>query len=295
MKEMQPGDVYKRATALLQEAQSFRHSVEKGVTEATFSPKVEYPSLPIAILLATDIHYGSIGTNYDLLESHLGIVEDTPNFYMVSNGDEVDNFNAIFFSSGTFENPLPPQLQSLAIIDRLTQLDEEGKLGAISFGNHNDFMSEAGYTWLETFGRKFRAPVFTRGGILTIEHGQQDYKLGITHRYWGASKLNPTNMPKRFMEYEYPEADISFLGHYHQSEILQGDKAGREKIWNIGGTYKERDDWSRTKGISGRSGQPGHTVLLYPDEKKMVAFKHIEDAQQVMLSLIFQHERTSNT
>lgn len=287
-----PGYIYREATDLLKRAQGFAREQKIGVNEATFKPKPEYPNLPIAILLATDIHYGSLRTDYDLLEEHLTTVEETPNMYMVSNGDEVDNFNAIFFAAGQFENPLPPQLQSLAILDRLKILAKKKKIGAISFGNHNDFMEDSGYTWLETFGKELpNTAIFNSGGFLNILIGKEHYGLAMTHTYWGKSKLNPTNANKRFMDFEFPQADIAFLGHTHQSEVCMFEKGGRERLAVIGGTYKlQKDDWAAKRGIGMRSGQPGHVVLLYPDEHKMVAFKDFDAATSMMRSLIFREE-----
>jgi intein/homing endonuclease len=102
------------------------------------------------------------------------------------------------------------------------------------------------------------------------------------------SKLNPTNACKRFWEHEYPMADVSFLGHTHQSEQLTWERGGQERIALIGGTYKLSDDYARKRGIGGRAGQPGHAILFYPNEKRMVAFKHLEDSQDFMLNLIFK-------
>lgn len=271
--------IYQEATELLQRAQSLFHKAEVGVREATWVPRVEYPDRPIAILLATDIHFGSLKVDYPLLNQHLKIVEDTPNFFMVSNGDDVDNFNPIVFPSGMLENPLPPQLQSLAMMEKIRELDAKDKLGVMSFGNHNDFMNVSGLDWFDTFARGLKAPLFNAGGFLHIMVGDQRYGLAMTHRYWGTSKLNPTNACKRFWEHEYPQADITFLGHTHQSEMLHWERGGKQRLSVIGGTYKSADDYARKRGIGGRSGQPGHCVVLFPNEHRMIGVKDIEIAQ----------------
>ena len=114
--------------------------------------------------------------------------------------------------------------------------------------------------------------------------------MAMTHKYWGYSKLNPTNATKRFLEHEYPTADISFLGHTHQSEGLQFERSGIERIGVIGGTYKDEDVWARKKGIGGRSGSPGWVVMLYPDRKQMQLYKDVEIAQQDLLNMIFREK-----
>lgn len=282
-KEQMPGYIYQEATALLKRAQSFDRENEIGVTEATWRPQLKYPGHPFGIFLATDIHYGSINTDYDAIDHHLGIVETTPNMTMVTNGDHVDNFNVTGkWATGVYENPLPPQLQTRAFLDRFKQLSLKGKVGVMSFGNHDDFGDVTGYDWFNTYARDLGIPIFTSGGFLHILHGKEHYGLALTHKYWGTSKLNPTNATKRFWEHEYPQADIVFLGHTHQSEMLLWERGGKELIAVIGGTFKSEDDFARKRGIGGRSGRPGYTVVLYPQDHKMLGFKHIEDAQDYL-------------
>jgi len=286
--------IYERALEVLKKAQEFQYSVEVGVREAVWKPQLDYPDLPFALFLFTDPHLGSVRVDYDLLERHLALVEDTPNFGLVANGDEVDAFSAVNpkYAAGAYENPLSPQFQTLAWLDKLKRLSQKGKVGCLSFGNHNNMVSPAGYDWLESFCRDLNTRVFTSGGLLRIQVGREEYKLALTHKFWGFSKINPTLSTKRFMEYEYPEAEVLFLGHYHVSEMLFFERGGKERIGVIGGTYKLDEVWARQQGIGGRGGKPGHTVLLFPNTHKIIGFKHIEDAVMFLSSLIAcQHER----
>lgn len=263
---------YESATEFLKEAQALSRESHIGVEEAVYEPKTQYPDLPLCVLLATDMHYGSIGTDYNLLESHLSIVQNTPNFSMITNGDHIDNFNATGkLASAMFENPLPPSLQTKAFIERIKRIDQLDKLGVMSFGNHEGFLNPAGYDWLETFAVGMKASIFTKGGLLHILYGEQHYMIALTHKFWGSSKLNPTNACKRFMDFEYPHADIAFLGHTHQAEALYFEKSGKKKIGVIGGTYKILDDrWAAQQGIGRHPGTGGMCVALYPHEKRMV-------------------------
>lgn len=268
---------------------------EIGQKEATFVPRPDYGNLPSVFLLMTDTHYGSVVSDTELMNQHLKIVEDTPNFFMVHNGDHVDNFNATGkWASGMMEDPLPPQLISRAWTEKLLKLDQLGKIGVLSFGNHDDFGQKAGQDWYESFLGKFNCPVFTSGGLEHILVGSQHYELAMSHRYWGTSKLNPTNATKRFLEHEYPTADISFLGHTHQSEGLQFERGGIQRVGVIGGTYKDKDNFARKNGIGGRSGSPGWAIALWPDRKQMQLFKDVVVAQQWMLGQIYVEESFSN-
>ena len=272
-------------------AREVQEKFEIGQKEATWNVTPDYPALPITILLMTDTHYGSTRTNTTLINEHLDVIRDTPNFYLVHNGDHVDNFNATGkWASGMFEDPLPPQIVSRAWADKLKGLDDKGKVGILGFGNHDDFGFNAGQDWYDTFLGKFKCPVFNAGGITHIKVGSQHYDLAMSHKYWGTSKLNPTNATKRFLEFEHPTADISFLGHTHQSEGLQFELGGIKRVGVIGGTYKDEDNFARKNGIGGRSGSPGWAVTLWPDRKQMQLFNDIEVAQQYTLDMIFRAE-----
>ena len=276
--------IFEDTTEFLRHAQRLEGKFDFGVKEATFHPIPEYPNAPIAIWHGTDIHYGSIHTNYDLLVRHLEIAENTPNFYIIFNGDDVDNFNTIGkWATGVYENPISPQRQAQAWIANIEELAEKGKIAVMSYGNHNNFTEPVGLDWLEVFARNIKTNIFTSGGLLHLLHGEQHYPIAITHRYWGNSKLNPTLMGKRLMEYEYPEAEVFLLGHTHQSEILKFDRGGKKRLISIGGTYKLDDRWARKQGISGRGGTPGHAILFYPYEHKFIGFDNIEDAQRILM------------
>jgi predicted phosphodiesterase len=273
-------------------ARELEDKFEIGQKEATWVPHADYANLPITILLMTDTHYGSTRANTRLMNEHIDLIKDTPNFYLVHNGDHTDNFNANLgrLATGMFEDPIPTQNISRAWAAKLKELDDVGKIGVLGFGNHNDFGEGAGQDWYETFLGEFKCPIFTSGGLLHILVGGQHYELGMTHEYWGTSKLNPTNANKRFLDFEYPESDITFLGHTHQSEGLQFEKGGVKRIGVIGGTYKDDDEYARKNGIGGRSGSPGWAITLWPDQKQMQLWRDIKIAQDFTLDRIFREE-----
>ena len=278
---------------ILYQSRELHDQFEIGQKEATIKIQSDYPDVPIVISLMTDTHYGSLNSDTKRLNEHLQIISNTPNFYMVHNGDHTDNFNATGkWASGMVDDPIPQQTASRAWAMKLKNLDDMGKVVALGFGNHDNFGEKAGQDYHETFLSQFRAPILTSGGLLHIKYGSQTYDLAMTHMYWGTSKLNPTNACKRFLDFEYPDADIVFLGHTHQSEGLHFEKGGKDRIAVIGGTYKDKDDWARKWGIGGRSGSPGWAVALYPHERSMMVFKDIEKAEDWVQERIHtQYER----
>lgn len=284
---------FKEVSDFLTNARDLFERFGIGQTSAVWEVHPKYPKLPVMILLMTDTHFGSVGVNTTRIAEHLDIVQNTDNFYLVHNGDHTDNFNSTIHASGMSENPIPPKIQGRVWANRITELDRMGKIGVLGFGNHDDFTFDASQAdFYESFFSEMRCPIFTEGGEVSIWHGMQAYNMAMTHRYWGTSKLNPTNANKRFLNFEYPDADIIFLGHTHQSEGLHFDQGGKDRIAVIGGTYKDRDGWARKRGISGRAGSPGWVLCVYPDRRAMKLYKDVAMAQQDMELYIADTKRT---
>lgn len=76
--------------AHLIEARRIYKEMEVGQREATVEIKSAYPDLPIYIWLNTDDHIGSVMTDYESFLRDFNTVKERPNFYLISNGDEID-------------------------------------------------------------------------------------------------------------------------------------------------------------------------------------------------------------
>lgn len=267
------------------EARRIYKEMEVGQREATVDIKPAYPDLPVYVWLNTDDHLGSIATDYEAFRRDFNTVKNRPNFFMISNGDEVDNFMVINGAkTGTYENPLNPQQQGHLFQKMFKGMDDLDKIIAFSFGNHNQWLRGAGYKFENTWLREFKSPVLNCGGVVKVKHGEQEYKFAISHMHWGTSKLNPTNACKRMMEHDYPDADVLFLGHTHQKEVLQFGRGGKDRVAVIGGTYKVDDEFAGEHGLGTGGGNIGGiTLAIFPDSKKIVPFYSIQEAEEDLL------------
>ncbi len=267
---------------LVESRRTYRE-MEVGQREATVRVEGQHPDLPVYLWLNTDAHVGSVLTDYDAFLKDYHAVMDTPNFFTVSNGDEVDNFMVTLggAANGVYEDPLTPQQQALLVQSLYRKLDKQQKLLGMSFGNHNQWLRGAGYKFENTWLRDISCPVLNCGGVLHLEVGTQTYDLAISHSHWGNSKLNPTNAAKRMQEHEFPNADICFLGHTHSKEVLHFNRGGKDRLAVIGGTYKMDDEFGAEHGMGrGGMGQCGITIALSPDRRQMQAYYTVEDAQE---------------
>ena len=266
----------------VQRISSLKENASVGQKEAIWQPILDKPNKPFTFLFLTDVHYLSTKIEYALLEKFLTTVRETPNMALVTGGDDCDNFNVQLgkAATGVYEDPFEAGFQARAWRQRIGELDKLGKVGFMTFGNHTEWSYKGGIDWSDTFLGDMNCPILTSGGLVHLKVGEQNYDVAVTHKYWGTSKLNPTNACKRFLEHEYPEADIVLLGHTHQSENLQFERGGKDRIGIIGGTLKLYDDFARKHGIGGRAGYPGHTVTVWPDRNRMTSNKFFDIAVQ---------------
>lgn len=274
------------------ENERLRAEARVGQKEAHVTIKTQYPDLPLYVWLLTDAHTGSCRVDYKRFWDDYQTVRDTPNFAVLTNGDDVDNFSRAFIPDAVKEDPLPPDIQARFFVNAFKKLDEQGKIITMSYGNHNDALQAVGLNWESTWLRDFKAPYFSAGGLVHLNYGGQEYKIALTHKFWGYSKLNPTNAAKRFLDMAHPGADIAFIGHYHQSEFLffRRDAEFDYRYAIMGGTYKVDDEWAQKEGIGVRGGQGGFVLKLQPGKRDIEVLRSVDDARQHFEILQQLHE-----
>ncbi|MGB9707073.1 MAG: metallophosphoesterase [Microgenomates group bacterium] len=280
--------------AHLSKARRLWEEQQVGQREATVEVRPAYPDLPIFIWLLNDVHAGSVFTDYQALIRDYQLVRDTANFYVITNGDQVDNFLVdTVQAAGVYEDAISPEQQALLVRSLLKELDSRQKLLGISFGNHEDFIQRGGLSFEGTWLRDLSCPIFNCGGLLILKYGGQEYKIALTHRFWGFSKLNPTNACKRFMEHAYPDADVIYLAHSHQREYLYFERGGKGRVAIVGGTYKVDDEFGQKRGI-GVGGQMGGLVLgLSGKKREMRVFESVPTAREYFEILLDLRKITS--
>jgi len=279
---------YRQAVTEIQRQQEHAKRTEYAQGEATWLANGEYAELPIAVTFMTDVHFGAKGVDYELLNTHVKTIMETPNMFVLMGGDIIDAFNPTKHPSGISGDAIPVDEQLEAMMDLLTTFDRKGKLGAFQSGNHDNWSDVAGYRF-ERFLRELQAPVFSgAGNINTIVNGAQAYRIYWSHSHWGNSKLNISNAANRALQFSSPHADIALLVHLHQSSAENFDIGGEQKVAVVGGTYKRVDGWAGKWGMT-TLGMPGYTLLLWPDRKRMDVIRDPQTARQIMRGLVQEY------
>lgn len=245
---------------------------------------------PIGIAFWGDWHLGARGIDYEAFEKDQQTIKETDGLYVIGMGDYKDNQNAFVHASGTLEQVATPGMQDM-LVKRVWQDVADSSL-AIIRGCHDDWDKKLGdKDFVATLCAKDVADCVNlwHGGSLAIKLGSQTYKIRARHKYKGESDLNTTNSQRRMVD-SFGAADVNAVAHRHYSEIQQTTKQDQETVYLRSGSYKYYDEFGqKIGGYRAILGVP--VVIFFPDTKRMIGFRYMEDAILVLKSL---RENVSN-
>jgi len=238
---------------------------------------------PILLVSAGDLHIGNQATNHKKIFEIFKTVRDTPNTFLFLNGDLVDNL--FVFRKGGAEEGLTAEMQGLLAMQFMSELDDMGKLVSVITGNHDGFVDN----FYRTFSR-LKAPLMYNWGDTDISVEGLMYRLAQFHEFtMGNSTMSHTLRELKYLEMRSPNADIVAGGHTHRKVISEVLINGVARIFMETGTMKINDTFQVGHG-NARFGQfdyCGNCLLLFPDQKKMIPFYHLEDGIEAVKGKLF--------
>jgi len=246
--------------------------------EGTYRVPFSNLEIPYAMgLVFSDAHIGSYTTDHELIIELVDKVLSTPNSFLIDAGD---TFDAGVWGALQFEQILPQYMQTFTVEDMMRELGN--KYAACVIGNHPEFLFNASGQKPEVmFAQKMKGPVFAGMGLLHLEVGKQRYEIAIAHNYWGKSRLNIHNCCRRLIEHEYPEADVSIVGHQHIWGYMKERMGDKERLYIRPGTAKLRDRYARMHGIAKR-GQACGIAIIFGAKKREFNAYNLDDAVEIM-------------
>lgn len=244
-----------------------------GQHEARITVKTQEP---IVVVPTSDWHLGSYATDHDSFQKHLRYVLSTPHLYLIDLGDNIDNFTQFKSAEAILGQALPPKVQKLLLAKILKTLVDNGKLLARCWSNHVEEFDE------RIFGGQNEAfnelcPYLRDDGRLFLKVGEVEYKFFVKHKFSGRSIYHVNHGNKRANRLDWPDADIVLSGDTHDGpEHDEYNYNGQPRLAMKASTFKTEDIRSRRyygKVVPGIQG-----IVLFPDEKKFVGFRRVEDA-----------------
>ncbi len=232
---------------------------------------------PVAVSFWSDWHLGGRGVDYQGHDEDARLIEETPGLYWFGGGDYKDNYNPAPHPTGCNGQVFPPGTQDLVVLRYMRRCGK--RCLALLRGCHDQWdHANSDRDFVAACCEAADAANLWHGGLVHLWIGQECYDIRARHKYPGESNLNTTNTHRRQIEAD-GEADIYARAHRHYPDIQMVPKAGRSTVVFLrSGSRKIWDEYGQ-QNAGGAKGQPGiPTVVLFPNEHKMVPFRDIRDA-----------------
>jgi len=227
---------------------------------------------PIALCFTSDWHLGSLATNYEAWLAHINYILETPNLYMASVGDLIEDSKSFFSLAAVLSQAISPKMQGKVLGKILQELSENKKIVAGWWGNHDQDRDNKlmGQSLVEDqFGRT-GIPYFNGIGELHLTVGEVEYSIVGTHKSRFNSMLNIHHGTQALHKMQYPNSDIVVSAHTHSPGVAQEVRYGREVLFVKTGSHKRDDTFTKQYFPLGEIGIP--TVVLDPHRKEMIPF-----------------------
>ena len=251
------------------------HSVDIEQTEAHLSIDTDKW---IGIAFQGDLHLGNMATDYVTLLQHKEMILNTPNLYLVINGDYCNNYISGSHAGGAFEALFPPATQKTLAKNYVEDLEE--KILALVAGCHDLWSLKIDdFDITEYLAKHGNAVYLGSGGDLYLTIGNTTYKIRMRHKYRFNSADNPTHTVKKMFEKD-GGFDVGVVSHNHISAMEESQKTGLDgnlkRIFLRAGSYKAKDRYSKQLGfMDGSTSVP--VVLFNPKTRDKRGFQDLAE------------------
>jgi len=148
----------------------------------------------------------------------------------------------------------------------------------ISTGNHNYWSAmNTGEDWDAELAQRMKLVYTKHAAKIYLKVGKMEYPILRMHKGQFNSNFNLTHSCKQYQRMHFPDARIIVVEHQHVGAVEQYRYNDQECVALRTGTYCVRDDWALQNGYFG-SHVCNPTVVLFPNEDHIVAFKRQSDA-----------------
>jgi len=228
----------------------------------------------------SDTHLGSKFTDMNMLAEDVKEISETEGVFALFAGDILD----AGFKSGTPKGLVHDQVIDYRTGRRLAHamFDEVGhKILATTSGCHGAWTyNETGEYFEKELADKTGTKAFLQhGGIVNLTIGTETYKIFVSHKIPGNSKLNPTRGIFRLNEFGM-DFDVGVGAHHHTPSVSIMGRRERNVVGIKCGTYKALDTFANKIGIvQNKMCIPG----FYLDAKNHIVIPFMEWRQGLAL------------
>jgi len=230
---------------------------------------------PIVISFISDQHIDS-GSAVCLkrMREDAELIKETPNVYALLGGDGVDNH--IRHRAAVLAARSQPTDQ-WKMYDHYLQIFD-GKILAMISGNHDAWtFQHAGVDMVQRIAEAQKICYAPAEAHMDIKMGSYTYKVSFRHQYRMNSSFNETHSVKQWLRHGEVQFDVGCVCHHHTPAMEEALVAGQHRFFCRPGSYQLTSHYSRQYGYN-LTTPTCPSVVLYPNERKMVGFYNIRDA-----------------
>ncbi len=237
---------------------------------------IEIPTKePIAICNTADWQLGEHGVDYTQFEKDVETWATTDGLYNAVGGDTIQNIIQTS-KMGSSHNQTQIVIQRAAYVLTLKKIMHNNLY--IGTGNHNDWTTVlAGEDWDAELAHRLKLVYTKHCAKIWLKVGKMEYPMLRLHKGQFNSNFNLTHTCKQYQRMNWPQARIIVVEHHHVGAVEQYRYDERECVAIRTGTYAVYDDFALANGFFG-SHVCNPTVVLYPNEDRIVPFKSQADA-----------------
>jgi hypothetical protein len=244
---------------------------------------VRMDNTPILIAFLADLHIGAVSGKYKELRERIDLLSSLPNVYVISCGDTVDNYLPDFHSPGQFGEIVPPEIQKQLVEYIFKKIN--GKMLALVQGCHDEASHNTDdFDWTKYLSLRLDCANLGFGGFVNVVLGSQTYRICVRHKFRFGSQLNLTHTVKRMRE-QLGDFDIGVVAHNHQAAIEELAMPDKHRVFVRPGSFKGADRYARQLGFTDTGAQVP-SIILFPNERKILPFMNLDDAVKVLQSFI---------
>ena len=223
----------------------------------------------------SDLHLGSIGCNYEMLENFTDEILKRDNLYLSTHGDHIDGFFRFKNMLAVHQMKMTPEEQ----INFLESWVDEVKHKFLfsTWGNHEEMEEKA--TGMNTAKRVLgkRLVYFNGIGLARVIVNGIEYRIAATHKTRFNSAFNKTHGLKQLARRDIPDADIYLSGHTHDPSFEVSFERGLWQLFVVLGSFKTNDGYGK-RYFSYHASQQMTAIVMNAREKEVVPFHNLNQA-----------------
>ena len=230
---------------------------------------------PIAFVNISDWHWGSLGTDHDLIVQFTDEIKSIPDLYVGILGDMEQMAIKLRSVQEVCDNVLPPDIQADFTESWLEEMED--RILFVTWENHSAEREE------KTTGRSVYKRIMNKKLIyhshiahVNIQVGDEVYNIAVSHKFRGNSMYNPVHAQARYMRFEGIDREITIAGDSHTYGIMQYNDGAKERLAiNSGSTQINSGYGKRYFSLFTIPFFP--VVVLFPDTHKFMCYKNVQD------------------